>query len=289
MLGVRVPLRWRHFLSQKLWHFHKNTRLCVENECCCPRTVNISNVNFTSEIIIEHYILEKSWSDSLLHWYSETACIIHRNMENQGRNNLSTKNEYSFPLMITDEVLYKRNTMQCVRRHLITPNKLQKWRWYIWNFFFRSRARGHEWVDYFTRRWSCLSQRRKLEYKAMLCSLSASYQLDRRDSVSLFKWRTETGWLSFLVGSIRLTMWGLWYLYTTIILISSNNYAWLRFYDITMQFYIRNVSIKLWPTLPLNTYRSCVFLSQNMPERMNSNVSIYNLWVQLTFSLESTI
>ena len=29
-------------------HFHKNTRSCVENECCCPRTVNISNVNFTS-------------------------------------------------------------------------------------------------------------------------------------------------------------------------------------------------------------------------------------------------
>ena len=40
-LGVRVPPRLRHFLSQKLWDFHKNTRLCVENECCCPRTVNI--------------------------------------------------------------------------------------------------------------------------------------------------------------------------------------------------------------------------------------------------------
>ena len=26
------------FLSQKLWHFHKNTRSYVENECCCPRT-----------------------------------------------------------------------------------------------------------------------------------------------------------------------------------------------------------------------------------------------------------
>ena len=39
--------RSRHFLSQKLWHFHKNIRPCVENECYCPRTVNISNVNFT--------------------------------------------------------------------------------------------------------------------------------------------------------------------------------------------------------------------------------------------------
>ena len=38
-----------NFLSQKLWHFHKNTSSCVENECCCPRTVNISNVNFTSK------------------------------------------------------------------------------------------------------------------------------------------------------------------------------------------------------------------------------------------------
>ena len=33
--------------TQKLWHFHKNIRLCVENECCCPRTVNIMNVGFT--------------------------------------------------------------------------------------------------------------------------------------------------------------------------------------------------------------------------------------------------
>ena len=46
-LGVRVPLWSRHFLSQKLWHFHKNIHWCVENECWCMRTVNISNVNFT--------------------------------------------------------------------------------------------------------------------------------------------------------------------------------------------------------------------------------------------------
>ena len=46
-LGVQVPLKSKHFLSQKLWHFHKNIRLCVENECCCLRTVNISNINFT--------------------------------------------------------------------------------------------------------------------------------------------------------------------------------------------------------------------------------------------------
>ena len=51
-LGVRVPLSSRHFLSQKLWHFHKNIRSCVENEWCCPRTVNISNVNLTSKLSI---------------------------------------------------------------------------------------------------------------------------------------------------------------------------------------------------------------------------------------------
>ena len=40
----------RHFQSQNLWHFHKNICSCVKNECCCPSTVNISNVNFTSKI-----------------------------------------------------------------------------------------------------------------------------------------------------------------------------------------------------------------------------------------------
>ena len=44
-LGVRVSLRSTHFLSQNLWHFHKNICLCVENECCCPCTVKILNVD----------------------------------------------------------------------------------------------------------------------------------------------------------------------------------------------------------------------------------------------------
>ena len=41
-LGVRVPLSSRQFLSQKLWHFHKNISSCVENECCCPHRVNFA-------------------------------------------------------------------------------------------------------------------------------------------------------------------------------------------------------------------------------------------------------
>ena len=61
-IGVRVPLRSRHFLSQKLWHFHKDIRSCVENECCCPRTVNMSNVDFTSKYTI--IIIPPQWHDA---------------------------------------------------------------------------------------------------------------------------------------------------------------------------------------------------------------------------------
>ena len=56
MVVVRVPLRSRHFLSQKFWRFPKNTQSCVENECCCPRTVNMSNVNFTSKISVTYFV-----------------------------------------------------------------------------------------------------------------------------------------------------------------------------------------------------------------------------------------
>ena len=47
----QVPLRSRHFLFQNLWHFHKNIFSWVENECCCPHTVNFYKykVYFTSE------------------------------------------------------------------------------------------------------------------------------------------------------------------------------------------------------------------------------------------------
>ena len=49
-LRVRLPLRSRHFLFLKLWHFHKNIRSWFRNECCCPLTFNISNINFTTKI-----------------------------------------------------------------------------------------------------------------------------------------------------------------------------------------------------------------------------------------------
>ena len=86
-LGVRVPLRSRHFLSQKLWHFPKNTRPYVENEWFCPRTVNISNVNFTSKICmlglnLSHVIKMGLWTMEQRYWYDQ---IIKTN------SNLSVK------------------------------------------------------------------------------------------------------------------------------------------------------------------------------------------------------
>ena len=53
-LRVQVPLRWRHFLSQK--HFHKNTCLYIANEWCCLHSVNISNASFASKIFIYRHI-----------------------------------------------------------------------------------------------------------------------------------------------------------------------------------------------------------------------------------------
>ena len=49
-VGGSSPPQVEAFSVSKLWHFHKNTCLCVENECCYPRTINISNANFTSKI-----------------------------------------------------------------------------------------------------------------------------------------------------------------------------------------------------------------------------------------------
>ena len=43
-VGVRSPLTSRYFLSQTLWHFHKNTRLSKVN--AVSSVVNISNVYF---------------------------------------------------------------------------------------------------------------------------------------------------------------------------------------------------------------------------------------------------
>ena len=48
----------RGIFCPKNFHFHKNIRSCVENESCCPRTVIISNINFTSNIYIPYKIMD---------------------------------------------------------------------------------------------------------------------------------------------------------------------------------------------------------------------------------------
>ena len=42
--------------SKKLQHFHNNKHSWVLNECRCPRTVNISNVNFTAKITVSYLL-----------------------------------------------------------------------------------------------------------------------------------------------------------------------------------------------------------------------------------------
>ena len=69
---VGVPLRSRHFLSQKLWHFHNNTSSYVENESCCPHTVNISNVNFTLKKI--HICI--LYNSSMLRWHRQLKSYL---------------------------------------------------------------------------------------------------------------------------------------------------------------------------------------------------------------------
>ena len=61
-----IPSGPHIFCLKNFWHFHKNTRLCVENECCCPHTVNISNVNFKSNCCsIKETAQERQWNQQL--------------------------------------------------------------------------------------------------------------------------------------------------------------------------------------------------------------------------------
>ena len=63
MVGGSSPLQVETFSVSKHCHFHKNIRSCDENECFCPRTVNISNVNFTSQISISPGLVFKIWDN----------------------------------------------------------------------------------------------------------------------------------------------------------------------------------------------------------------------------------
>ena len=50
-LGAQFP-RGQDIFCQKLRYFHDNICSWVENECCCLRAGNISNVNFTNKILV---------------------------------------------------------------------------------------------------------------------------------------------------------------------------------------------------------------------------------------------
>ena len=49
-VGGSRPPQVETFSVWKTRRFGKNTRSCVKNECCCPHTINISNVSFTSNM-----------------------------------------------------------------------------------------------------------------------------------------------------------------------------------------------------------------------------------------------
>ena len=50
-----------HLTSLKFRHFHKKIHSWIKRECCCLRTVNISNVNFTIKISIPHSQYSNTW------------------------------------------------------------------------------------------------------------------------------------------------------------------------------------------------------------------------------------
>ena len=49
----------KHFVSHKLWHFDRNIRPWVENECHCLWTVDISNFIFSNKYT--YIICKKKW------------------------------------------------------------------------------------------------------------------------------------------------------------------------------------------------------------------------------------
>ena len=52
--GTQWPMINR-ILSQKLSHFHKNIRSCVENECCCPRKCFLKAASSQLKIVYCQY------------------------------------------------------------------------------------------------------------------------------------------------------------------------------------------------------------------------------------------
>ena len=83
-LRVRVPLRSIHFLSLNLRYFHKKLPSWGENKCCCPRTVNISNVNFTTKISIQPEPVFKNMGQQMSGPASSSGLSIRHESEGSG-------------------------------------------------------------------------------------------------------------------------------------------------------------------------------------------------------------
>ena len=77
---------WFYAINRRitLTLLHKNTRSCAENECCCPRTINISNVNFTSKISIPPEPLFKNMGQQMYDPDSSNSLSIRHESEGWG-------------------------------------------------------------------------------------------------------------------------------------------------------------------------------------------------------------
>ena len=62
-------IRWiRRLGSKKKLTLKKNMRSCVKNECCCPRTVNISNLTYKKSIspdVPKYHFIKWVWKLNL--------------------------------------------------------------------------------------------------------------------------------------------------------------------------------------------------------------------------------
>ena len=93
--------------------------ICVENECCCPRTVNISNVSFTSKISIPPEPVFKNMGQQMSGPDSSIGQSIRHESEGwgfespSGRDIFCLKNFYTFTR--TPVRVSKMNAVACAQ------------------------------------------------------------------------------------------------------------------------------------------------------------------------------
>ena len=82
MLGVRVPLGSRHFLSLRKLRstFSQAHSFVSRNECCCPRTGNILNANLTTKIFMSTIV---KYTGQQMYALNSSSCLSIRH-ESEG-------------------------------------------------------------------------------------------------------------------------------------------------------------------------------------------------------------